>query len=170
MISDLIVAGFDNAHTAFLACAALARLQEQLLIDGHDVAVVSRGQEDEITLRETVALVAQGKSHMPFWKTLVGMLFPSAPWSGDNGVDVAARLLAIGVDQAFTRRLRETIRPGSSAIFVLANQAARERVVGVIRGFRGKIIRTRLTGDDRKQWLDNLFGQQIGNANQEREV
>ena len=41
-VSDLIVAEFDDAHTAFLARAALARLQRELPLPGHDVAVVTR--------------------------------------------------------------------------------------------------------------------------------
>ena len=40
IMSEIIVSGFDDAHTAFLARAALARRQQDLELSVYDLAIV----------------------------------------------------------------------------------------------------------------------------------
>lgn len=47
-MSDLVVIGFDNEHTAFEMRAALAKMQKEYLIDMEDVVVVTKDKEDEL--------------------------------------------------------------------------------------------------------------------------
>ena len=59
-MSDLIVAGFDDAHTAFLARAALARLQTKLSLPMHDLALVSRDEAGRVSLSEAAFIADPG--------------------------------------------------------------------------------------------------------------
>ena len=45
---------------------------------------------------------------------------------------------------------------GTLAVAVIAGEAARDRVIGILQGFRAGITRIRLIGDDRKEWMDRL--------------
>ena len=72
-MSDLIVAGFGDAHTAFLARAALARLQGELSLPGHDLALMTREAGGEIALQEAIGLGGERETPPTFWKTLVSL-------------------------------------------------------------------------------------------------
>ena len=63
IVSELIVAGFDDAHTAFLARAALARLQKKLSLPGHDLAVITRECENDVILQQVINLGDRMGSH-----------------------------------------------------------------------------------------------------------
>ena len=45
-MSELIVIGFDDEHTAFEMRAALGKLQKEYLIDMEDVVVVTKDDKD----------------------------------------------------------------------------------------------------------------------------
>ena len=155
---ELIVAGFSEGHTAFLARAALARLQKECAINGYDVAMVSRGEKGDITLREDVELNGHRALHEAFWKTLVDLLlFPHRTADAKTSL---ARLSAIGIDERFIADTENTIVPGGSAILIVVSTATRDRVQGVLRGCGAKTKRIRLIGEDRKQWLAKLSGGQ----------
>ena len=64
--------------------------------------------------------------------------------------------LYIGIDDPFIAGVSRKVRPGTLAVALIAGEAARDRVIGILQGFRAEITRTRLIGDDRKQWMDRL--------------
>jgi uncharacterized membrane protein len=166
-MSELIVAGFEDAHTAFLARAALARLQKEIGLNGHDVAVVSREENGEVTVREAIDLNGRRALHEAFWKTLAGRLFAAPPSRFDGDETPSGGLAAIGIDDRFIADVENTVVPGSSALLVLVSETTRDRVLGLLRGFGGKTKRCRLIGEDREQWLDRLAGGHAGETNQE---
>ena len=158
-MSNLIVAGFNDAHTAFLARAALARLQRGLSLPGHDLAVVTRDDGGEIALQEAIGLSGEGEMHPTFWKTLVDLLLAPGPSTGTGRDPTSAKLAAIGIDATFRSHLAEQVRANTSALLVLVpGPAIRDHVLGVLRGFQGEVMRTELTGDDREVWRRTLLG------------
>jgi len=72
-------------------------------------------------------------------------------------------LVAIGIDAAFRSHVAEQIWADTSALLVLTTRpVTRDKVLGVLRGFRGEIMRTELTGDDREMWRRTLLaGEQM---------
>lgn len=158
-MSNLIVARFDDAHTAFLARAALARLQRELSLPGQDLAVVTREEGGEIVLQEAIGLCAEREKHPTYWETLVSLLFDPGPSAGASGDARAANLAAIGIDAAFGSHFSEQLRADTSALLGLSTgPVTRDKVLGVLRGFQGEIMLTELTGDDREVWRRTLLG------------
>ena len=164
-MTDLVVAGFDNTHTASLAAATLSRMQTELDLDEHDVAVVYRQEDGEVSVREAVEITAGVEHHKAFWQTLVGLLLPAARLVEKNATDdVSARLSSIGVAPGFTSRVAKTVCPGTAAVMVLATGVARERIIGVLRGFKAHIEKTPLCGKDRRQWTEQLASAPAANG------
>ena len=152
-MSDLIAAGFDDAHTAFLARAALARLQSELPLPGHDLALVTWAEGGEIALQEAIDLSGERELRPTFWKTLVNLLLAPGPSPGTGGDPTSAKLAAIGIDATFRSHLVEQVRAETATLLVLVTgPPKRDQVVGVLRGFQGKIMVAGLTGDDREVW------------------
>ena len=158
-MGDLVAAGFDDAHTAFLARAALARLQNELPLPGHDLALVTWAEGGEIALQEAIDLGGDRKMHPTFWKTLVNLLLAPGPSTGTGGDPTSAKLAAIGIDATFRSHLVEQVRAETATLLVLVSgPATRDKVLGVLRGFQGEIMRTELTGDDREAWRRTMSG------------
>jgi uncharacterized membrane protein len=153
-MSELIVAGFGDSHTAYLVRGALARMQDEIPIEGHGVAVVQRLREGAVSIRGAIDLSAEGALSEAFWKRLMGLVF--SPSGTDSARDVPERLAAIGIDATFMAGVSRRVRPGTLAVAVIADEAARDRVIGILQGFRAGITRIRLIGDDRKEWMDRL--------------
>jgi uncharacterized membrane protein len=154
-MSELIVAGFDDAHTAYLVRGALARMQDEIPIEGHGVAVVHRREVNTVAIREAIDLSSEGELSGAFWKRLMGSIF-SLPGT-DLARGLPERLAAIGIDATFMAGVSRRVRPGTLAVAVIAGGVARDRVIGILQGFRADITRTRLVGNDRKHWMDRLL-------------
>ena len=158
-MSNLIVARFDDAHTALLARAALARLQRELPLPGRDLAVVTGEEGGEIVLQEAIGLGAERETHPTFWETLASLLFAPGPSAGAGGDATSAKLAAIGIDAAFRSDLTGQVRAETSALLALSTgPVTRDKVLGVLHGFQGKVVLTELTGDDREVWRRARLG------------
>jgi hypothetical protein len=59
-MSDLVVIGFNDEHTAFEMRAALAKMQKEYLIDMEDIVVVTRDDNGKVTLHQATNLTAAG--------------------------------------------------------------------------------------------------------------
>jgi uncharacterized membrane protein len=152
-VSNLIVARFDDAHTAFLARAALARLQKDLSLSGRDMAVVTREEGGEIVLQEAISLSGERAVRPTCWETLVRLLFGSELSTGEHGDAASAKLASIGIEPTLRSQLTEQIGANTSALLLLSTgPVTRDKVLGVLHGFRGQIVLTELTGDDREVW------------------
>ena len=159
-MAELIVSEFDNPNTAFLARAALGRMQDAMSLPDDDIAVVNARKNGRVKLCEAMD-VGCGLRRGTFWGALISLL--SAARDGEPG-DVSresacAKLATVGIDAENVRSFIEQDRSGFSALLVLTHERAmRDQVLGVLRGFQGHILRSTLRGDDREAWLRALSG------------
>jgi uncharacterized membrane protein len=149
-MSDLVVIGFDDEHTAFEMRAALAKLQKEYLIDMEDVVVVTKDDKGKVKLHQAVNLTAAGAMGGTFWGMLIGLIFLNPLLGAAIGAGAGAlsgKLSDIGIDDKFMKQLGETLTTGTSALFVLVRKATPDKVLGQLKGFKGKVIKTSLTAD-----------------------
>jgi uncharacterized membrane protein len=135
--TELIVTGFGNTHTVFLARAALARLQDELGMAVDDVAVIVRGVDGDLTVQQALNRNAARNGASAFWETLADLFFtPSSS---------ACTCATIGNDLSFTRPHVNRFRSYESALLVRTRSPSqREKVVGVLQGFNGELTRVPL--------------------------
>ena len=149
-MSDLVVIGFDDEHTAFDMRAELVKLQKEYLIDMEDVVVVTKDDKGKFKLHQAVNLTAAGAVGGSFWGMLIGMIFLNPLVGAAVGAGAGAlsgKLSDIGISDKFIKELGETITPGSSALFVLVRKATPDKVLEALKVFKGKILKTSLTAD-----------------------
>ncbi len=147
-MSDLIVIGYDNMHRAQEVRLELLKLQHEYLIDLEDAVVVIKKEDGKIKLEQAINLTASGAAHGTFWGLLIGALFLSpflgAAVGAASGA-ISGALSDIGINDDFMKEIGATLKPGSSALFVLVKSATPDKVAEQIQGTGGKIIKTSLT-------------------------
>ena len=153
-MSDLVVIGFDDEHTAFEMRAALAKLQKEYLIDMEDVVVVTKDDKGKVKLHQAVNLTAAGAMGGTFWGMLIGLIFFNPLLGAAIGAGAGAlsgKLSDIGIDDKFMKQLGETLTTGTSALFVLVRKATPDKVLDQLKGFKGKVLKTSLTADKEEE-------------------
>lgn len=158
-MSDLIAIAYDDIFKAEEVRLSLAKLQKEHLIELEDAAVVVKDQDGKVKLKQAVNLSAAGAVSGGFWGLLIGTLFlmPLAGAAVGAAAGAATGALEdIGVDDNFMRELAETLKPGSSALFVLARKYTPDKVLDEIAPYGGKVLRTSLTKDEEAQLQEIL--------------
>jgi uncharacterized membrane protein len=159
-MSTLAVVKFDTETGADAMRQELGRLQTQELITLEDAAVVVRRADGKVKLKQATSLVGAGALGGAFWGMLIGLLF-FAPWLGlaiGAGAGALSGSMAdVGVDDDFIKQVGKAIQPGQSAVFVLAREAAVDRVVEALKPYGGQIIHTNLSAEDEAK-LKDAFG------------
>ena len=160
-MSNLVVIGFDDEHTAFAMRAELAKMQKEYLIEMEDVVVVTKDEKDKVKLYQAHNLTAAGAVGGSFWGMLIGMVFLNPLLGAAVGAGAGAisgKLSDIGISDKFMKELGETLTPGTSALFVLVRKATPDKVLAGLKGFKGKIIQTSLTKDKEEELRKVLEG------------
>lgn len=150
-MSHLVVIGYDDMHKADEVRLTLVKLQQEYLIDLEDAVTVVKKPDGKVKLNQPVSLPAVGAVQGTFWGTLIGVIFLSpilgAAMGAASGA-LAGALSDIGINDDFMKELGETLKPGTSALFVLVKSATPDKVLEHIQGTGGKVIKTSLSHDD----------------------
>lgn len=150
-MSTLTVWKFESADGADAAMGTLEQLQKEELIKVLDGAVVTwpAGKSKPKT-RQLHSLTAGGALGGAFWGFLFGLIFfiPLIGMALGAGMGaLMGSLTHVGIDDDFIKRVREQITPGTSALFVLTQDAVIDRVTGAFAGTHPELIQTNLSNE-----------------------
>jgi uncharacterized membrane protein len=94
-----------------------------------------------------------------FWGFLFGLLF-FIPFAG---LAIGAGMGALfghfgerGLDKAFQEQVRAYLKPGTSALFMVIEQATPDKAVAALEQYGGTVIKTSLSDEDTKRLQDAL--------------
>ena len=160
-MATLVAVVFDDESTAFDMRAALARMQKQYLLDMEDAVVVTRDSNGKTRLHQAVSLTGAGAVGGALWGLLIGLLFLNPLLGAAVGAGAGAlsgRFTDIGIDNKMMKDIGDSLKPGTSALFVLIKKIAPEKVLDGLKQFAGKgrVFQTSLDKDDEKKLRDAL--------------
>jgi uncharacterized membrane protein len=150
-MSTLVVVGYDSPYKAEEIRLKLKQLQKDYLIDMEDAVVAVKDESGKVKLHQAVNLTAAGAVTGGFWGTLIGLIFLNPLLGLAAGAAAGAlsgALTDIGIDDNFMKDLANTMKPGSSVLFVLVRKVTPDRVVEELKGTGGTILKTSLTHED----------------------
>jgi uncharacterized membrane protein len=150
-MSDLVVIGFDDQFKADTVRLDLLKLQREYLIDIEDAVVAVKKADGSVKLHQSYSLPTAGAVGGGFWGLLIGTLFLSpllGAVAGAAAGAAAGALADVGIDDRFMKELAATLKPGSSALFVLVRKATPDKVLEALQGVGGKVLKTSLSHDD----------------------
>jgi len=154
-MSNLIVVAYPDEYRAAEVLAALRRLNKEYLIDFDDACYVTKDASGKIKLHQNTSLAGAGAAWGGMWGMLIGLLF-FVPFLGlAVGLGLGAlsgKLSDYGIDDKFAKQIAETMKPNTSAIFVLVRKSTPDKVVPEIAKFGGTILQTSLPKRPRKSY------------------
>lgn len=152
-MATLSVWKFDTPEGAELAEEALLRASKEQLVVVHDAATVSwavgKNRPKTKQLSNATGIGALGGA---FWGLLFGLIFFVPLIGAAIGAGFGAlggSLADVGIDDDFIGSVRETVLPGTSALFVLTSNAVVDKLRSELeaQGIHGTLIQTNLSAD-----------------------
>lgn len=162
-MASLTVWKFNTPDGADQALAKVESLSKQQLITVQDAAVVSwpEGKKKPKT-RQAVNLAGLGALQGAFWGMLFGLLFFIPLF----GLAVGAAMGALsghftdyGIDDDFIDDVRGKVTEGTSAIFLLTEEATVDKVSDAFKGTKMELIQSNLTAEQEAK-LQEAFGEE----------
>ena len=160
-MSTLVAVVFNDESTAFEVRAALVKMQQQYLVDMEDAVVVTRDPNGKANLHQAVSLTAAGAVTGGFWGMLIGLLFLNPLLGAAIGAGAGAlsgKFRDIGVDDNMMKEVGQSLKPGTSALFVLLRKVTADKVLDGLKPFvgKGRVYQSSLSKDDEKALRDVL--------------
>ena len=150
-MSTLAVIGYNDIFKAEEVRLSLIKMQRDYLIDLEDAVVAVKDPSGKVRLHQAVNLTAAGAASGGFWGALVGLIFLNpllglAVGAGTGAV--AGALSDVGINDNFMKDLAATMKPGSSALFVLVRRVTADKVLEELQGTGGTVLKTSLSHED----------------------
>jgi uncharacterized membrane protein len=160
-MADLIAIAYPDETTAAAAQVEAENLANDLIIQTDAIASIVRTKDGKFKVSTNHHSVAGGTSWGMFWGLLFGMLF-FVPFLG---MAVGAGLGAMmgkfqktSVDQVFVEQVREAMKPGTSALFLVIEKVTPDKAVAALSAFGGTVLKSSLSKETEDQLQDALHG------------
>jgi uncharacterized membrane protein len=161
-MADLIAIGYPDTTTASLAMEEVERLSEDLIIQPDAVAVIIRDESGKFKTITNAHAVGAGATYGMFWGLLFGLLF-FVPFLGMAfGAGLGALMGKIektGIEKTFQDRVREMLKPGTSALFMIVEKVTPDRAVAALSQYGGTVLKSSLSEDAQAKLQEALHGQ-----------
>ncbi len=160
-MATLVAIGYPDQGTAEQARDTVSRLESELIIQADQVAAISRDAEGKYHVHTTHGGASAGAGAWwgGFWGMLFGLLF-FIPFAG---LAIGAGMGALfghlgekGIDKAFQDQVRDHLQPGTSALFMVIEQATPDKAVAALQQYGGTVIKTSLSDEDTKKLEEAL--------------
>jgi uncharacterized membrane protein len=161
-VSDLIALGYDDETTAEAAAEEVRRLAEDLIIQPDAMAVIVCDKEGEYHVHTNHHLVGGGATWGMFWGLLFGMLFFVPVFGMAIGAGLGAvfgKIEKSGIDAQFQQQVRDMLRPGTSALFLIVEKVTPDKAVAALSKFGGTVLKSSLSNDAQNQLQEALHGE-----------
>ena len=148
-MTQLIVVAFDHFEDARNAMAGLRSLERDGQVRFEDTAIVERDPDGTAHVKNEVSGTTETAAAIgAMIGGLVTFVFPLA------GIALGAALGALvgrsldrGVSDKFVDEVKQTLRPGRSALFLVVKESNADAVLAALRSYHGDVIQTTLDSE-----------------------
>ncbi len=160
-MATLVAIGYADEATAEQARETVQQLEAELIIQADQVASINRDLEGKYHVHTSHggASAGGGAAWGGFWGFLFGLLFFIPVFGLVLGAGMGALFGHFGekgIDKAFQEQVRDQLQPGTSALFMIIEQATPDKAVAALSQYGGTVIKTSLSDEDTKKLQDAL--------------
>jgi uncharacterized membrane protein len=147
-MATLIAIGYPDEVTAEAAAKEAERLAHDLIIQPDAIAVVRRDADGKFHTTTSHHTVVGGASWGMFWGFLFGLLFFVPFFGMAVGAGLGALMGKVektGIDREFQGQVRDMLRPGTSALFLIVEKVTPDKAVAALSRFGGTVLKSSLS-------------------------
>jgi uncharacterized membrane protein len=147
-MATLVAIGYPDETTATAAAAEAQRLAADLIIEPDAIAVISRDASGKLRVTTNHHAVGTGATWGMFWGLLFGMLFFVPFFGMAIGAGLGAlmgKVTKSGIDKEFQDQVRDMLKPGTSALFLVLEKATPDKAVDALRPYGGTVLKSSLS-------------------------
>ena len=162
-MAELIAIGYPDETTAAEAEKEAHHLADELIIQPDAIASIVRDKDGKFRVSTSHHMVGAGASYGMFWGFLFGILFFVLVLGMAVGAGMGAlmgKLQKTGIDRDFQDQVREMLKPGTSALFLILEKATPDKAIAAMSKFGGTVLKSSLSEDAEHELQDALHGQQ----------
>jgi uncharacterized membrane protein len=161
-VADLIAIGYPDETTAIKAMDEAERLSQQLIVQPDAIAAIVCNRSGKFKVVTNHHQIAGGATWGGFWGLLFGMLFFVPLYGMALGAGFGAlmgKLEKQGIDRDFQEQVRELLRPGTSALFMVVEKVSPDKAVAALRAYGGTVLKSSLSKETEAELQKALQGQ-----------
>jgi uncharacterized membrane protein len=160
-MSDLIAIGYADETTAEEAADEAGRMARDLIIEPDAIAVIVRDREGKYHVHTSHHPVGAAASWGMFWGLLFGLLFFIPVFGMAIGAGLGAlmgKVTSSGIDKEFQDQVRDLIKPGTSALFLIVEKVTPDKAVAAMSKYGGTVLKTSLSKEGEAELQAALHG------------
>jgi uncharacterized membrane protein len=161
-MAELIAIGYDDTTTAVQAMEEVERLETELVIQADAVAAIIRNDEGKFKTVTNAHAVGAGATWGMFWGLLFGLLFfiPFLGMAfGAAFGGLMGKLEKGAIDKQFQAQVRDMLKPGTSALFMVIEKATPDKALAALSKFGGTVLKTSLSEEATAEIQKGLHGE-----------
>ena len=163
-MAELIAIGYPDETTAVQAMEEAERLSDELIIQPDALAAIVCNREGKFKVVTNHHQVAGGATWGGFWGLLFGMLFFVPLFGMALGAGFGAligKLEREGIDRGFQEQVRELLKPGTSALFLVVEKVTPDKAVAALSQYGGTVLKSSLSKDTEAALQEALKGTNV---------
>jgi uncharacterized membrane protein len=158
-VSELIVIGYDNQATATQAYNQVLALNKDFVVKLTGLAIVNVDAEGKSHVETPQKIVGVSAAGGAMWGMLIGLLFfvpgVGLVLGGAMGA-LFGKLGKSGVNDQFRSQVQDMLKPGASAVVIMAEKVTEDKFGDAMRPFGGQLLKTSLSEQDEKELAHDL--------------
>ena len=149
-MSHLTVLTFEDTEQAGEVLEALKKVQSSGNLKIDDAALIVKDESGKVQVKNQMDT---GVKWGAFGGGMIGLMLASVFFPvagiviGALGGALVGKTLNLGVDQKFVRDVTDSLKPGSSAVFVITSHSNPDLISAVLRPYKGTVYQTTLPED-----------------------
>jgi uncharacterized membrane protein len=160
-MSTLVAIGYPEENTATQAAEEAERLATDLIIQPDAIAAIRRDGEGKFHVTTNHNPVGSGASWGMFWGLLFGIIFfiPFLGMAVGAGLGaLMGKVTKSGIDKQFQDQVRDMLKPGTSALFLVVEKVTPDKAVDALSQFGGTVLKSSLSKEAEAELQDALHG------------
>lgn len=158
---ELVAIGYPDETSALAAEKEAQRLADELIVQPDAIAAIVRHRDGKYQVTTNHHAVGSGATWGMFWGFFFGLLFFVPVLGMAMGAGLGAlfgKLEQAGIDKEFQVQVRDMLRPGTSALFLVLEDATSETAVSALSRYGGTILKTSLSKEVERKLQCALHG------------